>query len=440
MNRQFEVLNSEELLERIFCVTVIGGDITFRIGAELSNVMLRRQRHFVQSPNDFIDALQYAHMSHFYANPLSIFLKEDMETWEEVGDQTMESLRCTRSFRKLVEKTMREENGAARAKQLLESDQYLFEKTVEEVGRSMARMDKSTRTVELLHLIRTRLGISAMPFSSLYLLNLSGRLIEAPTLREPLLALKKADSDSLQTILSSIAGHLLQCVSETNMSNESSPLSQLHKFSASLTSLLDESPPENLPLRSKYAISKSTLRTTVVAQKVQLSSHSAQVTTADSSYSQLLDSLHDWLYGYFQENLVAADEVLFSEVFVFDGKGADRAAFAPRHRGVIERALERPGDYLGCECCVSDKPEEVGEVRPILKEFIMDANDWCYQTVLSSSLPPTALLYRLYLESGSSINVADLWTAFKGVMVGAPEEDEDKEEEAEQAMQVRKVV
>lgn len=35
---------------------------------------------------------------------------------------------------------------------------------------------------------------------------------------------------------------------------------------------------------------------------------------------------------------------------------------------------------------------------------------------MSATLPPTALLYRLYLESGTPINASDLWSAYAAVM------------------------
>lgn len=38
------------------------------------------------------------------------------------------------------------------------------------------------------------------------------------------------------------------------------------------------------------------------------------------------------------------------------------------------------------------------------------------QDSLSGTQPPTAILYQLYLESGSLINAFDLWSAFQAVV------------------------
>jgi origin recognition complex subunit 3 len=56
--KQFEVINSDELLERIFSATILGGNIPFRIGSELASGLIHRQRSYIQSPSDFIDAFQ----------------------------------------------------------------------------------------------------------------------------------------------------------------------------------------------------------------------------------------------------------------------------------------------------------------------------------------------------------------------------------------------
>jgi origin recognition complex subunit 3 len=42
--------------------------------------------------------------------------------------------------------------------------------------------------------------------------------------------------------------------------------------------------------------------------------------------------------------------------------------------------------------------------------------------MLSSTQPATAILYQLYLESGSLVNVSDLWSAFNAIV--GEEEDE----------------
>jgi origin recognition complex subunit 3 len=100
-----------------------------------------------------------------------------------------------------------------------------------------------------------------------------------------------------------------------------------------------------------------------------------------------------------------------NEAFVYNLRTPLFGAFTPRPRYAIERALDRPGDYLGCECCTRD--------------------DQLADGIGTDKLPPTSLLWQLWCEAGSIVNVRDLWEAFCAAIVDRENEDEGDEEEAE---------
>ena len=87
--------------------------------------------------------------------------------------------------------------------------------------------------------------------------------------------------------------------------------------------------------------------------------------------------------------------------WLYDSRSPLKDVFTPRPRPVMERALSRPHDYLGCNCCQTSEDS----IKP--------------------TFPPTAILYQLYLETGSLINVADLWTAFYATLGGEEGEGGD---------------
>jgi len=149
-------------------------------------------------------------------------------------------------------------------------------------------------------------------------------------------------------------------------------------------------------LRSKYSGQTKVARTTVIAQKVQLSHDSATLTDEDSAFTKVVDEFVELV------NLEASTPALkgsvFHEIWSYDSKAPYRDVFVPRPRGVFERGLARPQDYLGCSCCNGSE----------------DA---------SALAPATCLLYRLYQECGGLINVADLWSAFYGIVGDNDEED-----------------
>jgi origin recognition complex subunit 3 len=56
-SKQFDVVQSDDLLERIFACTITD-NTPFRIGPDLGNVILQRQRQHIQGPENFVDALR----------------------------------------------------------------------------------------------------------------------------------------------------------------------------------------------------------------------------------------------------------------------------------------------------------------------------------------------------------------------------------------------
>ena len=157
------------------------------------------------------------------------------------------------------------------------------------------------------------------------------------------------------------------------------------------------------PLRSGEDLQNATLRTTVVAKKVELSKQKSTMTKGDAAYSALLGQFLETFEQYLDEALVAPNTLVFNEIFIYDLKSPHRDVFMPKPRFAVERALAAPHDYLDCDCCA---PEHGGD-----------------ESTLSSKQPATAILYQLYLESGALINASDLRTAF-GAILNSGEEDE----------------
>jgi origin recognition complex subunit 3 len=151
----------------------------------------------------------------------------------------------------------------------------------------------------------------------------------------------------------------------------------------------DQAQSSGLSLRSKYSGQTKVVRTTVIAQKVQLSHDSAALTEEDKAFTVVVDRLVELVQT--KTKLDNPQQMFLNEIWLYDSKTASRDIFVPRPRATLERSLTRPHDYLGCSCCSS----QTGSVSP--------------QT------PAAAIIYHLYLETGSLINVADLWSAFSAI-------------------------
>lgn len=231
-----------------------------------------------------------------------------------------------------------------------------------------------------------------VPWSGLYVLGMSGKLLTSPVLRESLLLVKKMSSENLLELL-------------VHLSALEEAIPSLPSILSDLETLTGIHPN---PIRSSHGINhQKAMRTTNVAQKVGLSAHFLTPSHQDRGYSTLTDRAHVALQNFFQETLITPQSLFLHEILIYDLKSPHRDAFAPKARAAVERALSSPHDYLGCECCDIDG-EDHG--------------------ALTGSQPATAVLYHLYLESGSMINMADLWEAFSAVLRTEESEDEEGEE------------
>lgn len=97
--KQFDVIQSDEIIEKLFRATVARGNTEPHIGPALCRRVLDRQSDHVQSVQDFVDGIKYAYMSHFYANPTTIFLKTNPK-FSDFSPTNYEAVRNLPSFRR----------------------------------------------------------------------------------------------------------------------------------------------------------------------------------------------------------------------------------------------------------------------------------------------------------------------------------------------------
>ncbi|KAF2270693.1 hypothetical protein CC78DRAFT_139011 [Lojkania enalia] len=389
--QKFDVTQSDEIIEKLFSATIASAHVSLRIGPNFSRRILDRQKDHVQNVQDFLDSLKYAYMAHFYANCTSIFLKDGISFTHSSPD-AFEAVRNLPSFRRWVEDKL-DSLETQEIRKLLDSDRYLFDKISQQLRSSQQVLSAINIAVAFLSNVRESLQITpSVPLSSLWIRAASGEMVESPLLRETMLSIKKIPSNKFLHLLSS-----LRNVQEDHFSLE------LDTYRTELEELVKNST-DSAPLRSQHDVRNDSLRTTVVAQKVLLSKHKAALSEQDKAYSELVGRFHDEIQDYFNTTFVDPQELFLSEILIYDPKLPHIEVFQPKPRFAIERALSTPHDYLGCNCCGSSGRD--GEAA------------------LSATQPATALLYQLYLESGSLINVSDLWSAFNAI--GGDEDSESK--------------
>ncbi|CAO2657007.1 Nn.00g058100.m01.CDS01 [Neocucurbitaria sp. VM-36] len=389
---KFDVTQSDDIIEKLFGATVASTHAQLRIGPNLCRRMLDRQKDHVQNTQDFYDGLKYAYMSHFYASYPTLFLKDGIAI-EDSSEDAFEAVRNLPSFRRWVEEKL-EHGEAQEVRKLLESNQYLFDQIKSHIESGQHALSTLSHAAQVLSSTRESLQMSPkVRFSSIWTRAASGELRSSPLLRETMLCIKKIPSDKLV--------HLLATMKELRRDYFSVDIST---FQQEINDLL-ETNNTNAPLRTQHDVRNDSLRTTVVAQKVLLSKHKAALSEQDKAYSDLVGRFHDELEGYFDSVFIDPRTLFLSEILIYDLKSPHTEVFQPKPRFAIERALGSPHDYLGCDCCSG-----------------VDNNE----AALSATQPATAIVYQMYLESGTLINVSDLWSAFNAIAGDGEEENESK--------------
>lgn len=313
----------------------------------------------------------------------------------------LEGIRNFPSFRSHIEQLVEQGTSAElfQARELIESDEYLLSQSLNSGDHRERWADRILRSLLLIQATGAQDG----EFSRAYVDAMEGgiALSEESSVVD---SVRRMDAKDLIAMLRRNISILKAGDTDLQLgpSTEEADIRLAIEF-AELTVLLEElkarAEEQNITLRSKYSGQSKVMRTTVIAQRVQLSQDSAALTDEDKQLTEIVDKVTSLLIS--RVYAAAPTSVLFSEAWFYDFKTPWRDVFVPRPRAVLERSLTRPHDYLSCACC---REGEAG---------------------IQATMPATSILYHLYLETGNLINVADLWSAFLA-LVGEEEADERK--------------
>ncbi|KKA20761.1 Uncharacterized protein T310_5211 [Rasamsonia emersonii CBS 393.64] len=384
--RCFEIHDAGDSVDRIYNSVQTSQNVKLWIGPHLSSFFFERARDYFQSPEGFIREVKYAYMSHFFANPLSVFLSDDISATLQ-QTELCEAIRNLPSFRRFCESLL-DAGNSEYVRNLLSDDKFLFDEVMKNLETCLYKMGSLFRTVKTILTIQRVLKLPRVSSATeLTLQAVAGELRNSSMVQDVLVAMKKLDSEGLSTFLTA----LQSC--EGNVPDFQGYQEEL--------AVLVKSQGSAGPLRSKYDDQNATVKTTIFEQRVNLSRTQTQLSEQDTQYTKLVERCYEALDEYLAQNLINPQELFLNEIFVFDLKKPLKDTFVPRARFAIERALSSPFDYL---ISASDKVE--GH--------------------LSARQPETAILYQLYLESGSLVNIYDLWRAFYTITGGEEGESCDE--------------
>ena len=337
-------------------------------------------------------------MCHFYANPLSILLADPEEVLaKDLQPEHLEAIRELPSFRRHIEGLI-EARHLSSARALLTDDAELASCSLEHISKGKEWRIKATRSLAL----RNACALRGQDFAAGYLEALSGGFLveEGSDFLEATKRLASQEASSLLEKALATVKYGDEALRLSGWADEDPQLvMSLSALSDELELLQGQSEQNGAPLKSKYSAQSRALRTTVVAQKVQLNQDASTLTSQDRAYTQVMERLADVLAE--ATSCPAPGEIFLNEAWLFDSKSPYRSVFIPRPGPVMECALGRPQDYLNCACC---RTGTGGTLR-------------------MGTAPTTSVLYHIYMDAGPLINVSDLWTAFYALVGRADYDD-----------------
>ncbi|EEQ88891.1 origin recognition complex subunit 3 [Blastomyces dermatitidis ER-3] len=384
---RFDIQDSGDSVNRIYTTLQMCQEGTLWLGHNVSRILFERSKDHFQSPEGFANGIKYVYMAHFFANPLCTLLSK-IESANILQSDLCQAIRNLPSFRRHVYGLL-DEGEAGKARTLLEDDELLARYARANIRSGQEKINAMLHSVETLSTVLRILKIPRTPtLSELTIQALAGELLGSKIVEDMLAGLKKLPSNTIETIL----GALPQGMVEFDASRD---------VQGTLQSLLQNKKGSG-PLRSEYDEYHSTHKTTVVGQRVKLTKSKAKLSKQDIEYTAFVNDLSAAFQDYFSINLISPLDLFMHEAFLYDLKTPIKGAFTPRPRSTIERALSTPFDYLATSALSADDEE------------------------MMPSKPAISILYNLYSETGSLVNVYDLWRAYYTMAGGDDGEEPDE--------------
>ena len=393
----FDFGSQRDQLYEILCSIQCDPETKLYLGPAAINGLYEFAQDQAVTPSSFLRALKYIYMTHFFANPLSALLERRISEKEDIAP-LCESIRNTPLFRTHCESLLAQGKSRTETiRQFLNNNAFLLTQAQTAVLSGVESLRRINERIQ--HLVTLHQQLHPGQGSSLQLhaqlLQSWPNITESPAYQEVVDKLRILTSDSLISLMFAHPDVFTKITSQS-LTQLTTSISKLHTKHTTSSISPSVSPHTSYPAAKPAAPSP-----------------------AQEGYTTLLnDSLSQLSTYYSPTALPNPTTVFLNEAFLTNTRTPLASTFLPRPRFAIERALSRPADYLGCDCCndstlnhhhTSSNPQR----KPNDPE--------------QPSRDPTSILYNLINEAGREINVRDLWDTFQHIVdpTSGLQDDED---------------
>ncbi|KAG5440854.1 hypothetical protein PCK2_000009 [Pneumocystis canis] len=325
---------------------------------------------------------------------------------ELISHDHLECLRSLSSMRRYTEALL--DAGDVQSVELLFNDDDYFRNVMDTLIHNMEKHnEKLSTSILLLNIIQKKHVSSTRKATLTWLYGelLKNDIHDLATLLDPIKTMSPQD--------------LLECIQEVlTIENISIHFLNLEMFYKKITDLI-ESSTQNDPvpiMNSENNTSMFIETSTKIGLKVNIN-------TVETEFSSVKKSLHQYLQEKLKENLISPMTLPLHELYYFNYTRTYLDVFHPRIRATIDTALSMPGHYLSCDC--NDKKQAENDNHMTKSS---------QSQICISCQPKICIAYKLFLESGSLINISNWLVAFIQ-SVSCENKQNDNKQESEKYLQ-----
>ncbi|KAK9472200.1 origin recognition complex subunit 3 N-terminus-domain-containing protein [Dipodascopsis tothii] len=346
--RRFDIVRVDSSVSRLVDKVILADDTAFTLGPDMARLLYGRFVNCTKSLTTYTSAVHYAHMVHFYSNPLALVLHPDTDRVRgALTPAHYRALRMQPSFMYYVSSVLKHEPARAAdlVPRLLEHDAEVFQLLASsraQLGKLLGNVKAVLRLLEIIARADTYWTTLSGTKSKIELFSdvMTAAFVDSQFYREIPSLLQNLSAAAADKFVDDV----LAVFEET---------SELHQMALAWRA------PDPAPRRG------------------------------DAARPPLSRTISAAVEAFLKASIRSYRNVPFHELFLFDRTELYERAFTTYSRAAVESALNKPHEYLGPIAVPDGEPDRIARQQPLL-----------------------AIAYSLYRESGTMINVYDFWRAF----------------------------